>query len=60
MTSSHTYRSMTSRPKDSHLPRKFDGSLRFRRCFRHQLLLGRQTHSPNRETDRAARFEERE
>jgi len=23
-------------------------------CFRHQLLLGRQTHSPNRETDRAA------
>jgi hypothetical protein len=29
-------------------------------CFRHHLLLGRQTHSPSRETDRPGCFEERE
>jgi hypothetical protein len=29
-------------------------------CFRHQLLLGRQRVSPNRETDQPGRFEERE
>ncbi len=28
------------------------------RCFRHQLLLGRQRHSPSSETGRRGRFEE--
>ena len=30
------------------------------RCFLHRLLLGRQTHSPTRETDQPSRFKERE
>jgi len=30
------------------------------RCFRHQLLLGCQTHSPTKEPDQQSRFEERE